>query len=61
MYNMPNYQFACSECSFNCVMSLSINARDSFVVCPECSGKLIRLFSPVNFILKGGGFYSTDK
>jgi putative FmdB family regulatory protein len=28
--------------------------------CPECSGRLRKVFSPVGVVFKGSGFYATD-
>ena len=56
---MPTYQYACTECghAFEQVQSFS---EDSLTVCPECSGKLRKLFNAVGVVFKGSGFYATD-
>ncbi|NMO00565.1 FmdB family transcriptional regulator [Gordonia sp. TBRC 11910] len=56
---MPTYSYACTECDnkFDIVQSFS---DDSLTVCPECSGKLRKLFSQVGIVFKGSGFYRTD-
>ncbi|WP_070377543.1 FmdB family zinc ribbon protein [Rhodococcus sp. WMMA185] len=56
---MPTYSYACSECDnrFDIVQSFS---DDSLTVCPECSGKLRKLFNSVGIVFKGSGFYRTD-
>jgi len=56
---MPTYQYACTECShaFEQVQSFS---DDALTVCPECSGKLRKLFNAVGVVFKGSGFYRTD-
>ncbi len=56
---MPTYAYACTECDhrFEVVQSFS---DDSLTVCPECSGRLRKLFNAVGIVFKGGGFYRTD-
>ncbi|MFE3292319.1 FmdB family zinc ribbon protein [Rhodococcus sp. NPDC059234] len=56
---MPTYSYACTECSnrFDIVQSFS---DDTLTVCPECSGKLRKLFNSVGIVFKGSGFYRTD-
>jgi putative FmdB family regulatory protein len=56
---MPTYQYACTECghSFEQFQSFS---DDALTVCPECDGKLRKLFNAVGVVFKGSGFYRTD-
>jgi putative FmdB family regulatory protein len=56
---VPTYSYACTECDhrFDTVQSFS---DDSLTVCPECSGRLRKVFSAVGVVFKGGGFYRTD-
>ena len=56
---MPTYQYACTECghAFEQVQSFS---EDSLTVCPECSGRLRKVFSAAGVVFKGSGFYRTD-
>ena len=56
---MPTYAYACTECDhrFDIVQSFS---DDSLTVCPECDGKLRKVFNAVGVVFKGGGFYRTD-
>ncbi len=56
---MPTYAYACTECDhrFEIVQSFS---DDSLTVCPECQGRLRKLFNPVGVVFKGSGFYRTD-
>ena len=56
---MPTYAYACTECEhrFDIVQSFS---DDTLTVCPECGGKLRKLFNAVGVVFKGGGFYRTD-
>ncbi|HEV7469805.1 MAG TPA: FmdB family zinc ribbon protein [Pseudonocardia sp.] len=56
---MPTYQYACTACDhrFEAVQSFS---DDALSVCPECDGKLRKVFSSVGIVFKGSGFYRTD-
>ena len=56
---MPTYQYACTSCEhrFEQVQSFS---EDSLTVCPECEGRLRKLFNAVGIVFKGSGFYRTD-
>ena len=56
---MPTYQYACTECghSFEQFQSFS---EDALTVCPECDGKLRKLYNAVGVVFKGSGFYRTD-
>ncbi|NLV78762.1 MAG: FmdB family transcriptional regulator [Rhodococcus sp.] len=56
---MPTYSYACTSCdnSFDIVQSFS---DDSLTECPQCQGKLRKLFNSVGIVFKGSGFYRTD-
>ena len=56
---MPTYSYACTACDnrFDIVQSFS---DDSLTECPECTGKLRKLFNSVGVVFKGSGFYRTD-
>ena len=56
---MPTYQYACTECGhfFEAVQSFS---EDSLTECPECGGRLRKVFNAVGVVFKGSGFYRTD-
>jgi putative FmdB family regulatory protein len=56
---VPTYAYACTECDhrFDIVQSFS---DDSLTVCPECDGRLRKVFNAVGVVFKGGGFYRTD-
>lgn len=56
---MPTYQYACTNCDhgFDAVQSFT---DPSLTVCPECGGKLRKVFSSVGIVFKGSGFYRTD-
>ena len=56
---MPTYAYACTACghAFEIVQSFS---DDSLSVCPECDGRLRKVFSSVGVVFKGSGFYRND-
>ena len=56
---MPTYQYLCTECghAFEQVQSFS---DDALTVCPECTGRLRKVFNSVGVVFKGSGFYKTD-
>ena len=56
---MPTYQYACTECghAFDQFQSFS---DASLTECPECDGKLRKVFSAAGVVFKGSGFYRTD-
>ena len=56
---MPTYAYACTECDhrFEVVQTFS---DDALTVCPECEGRLRKVFNAVGVVFKGGGFYRTD-
>ena len=56
---MPTYQYACTACGhrFEAVQAFS---DASLTDCPECAGRLRKVFSSVGIVFKGSGFYRTD-
>lgn len=55
---MPTYEYKCGECDNTFEEMHGVDERVQS--CPECGGKVRRLFHPVGIIFKGSGFYSTD-
>jgi putative FmdB family regulatory protein len=56
---VPTYTYACTECNnrFDAVQAFTDNA---LTTCPQCSGRLRKLFNSVGVVFKGSGFYRTD-
>ena len=56
---MPTYQYACTECDhvFEQVQSFS---DASLTECPQCEGRLRKVYNAVGVVFKGSGFYRTD-
>jgi putative FmdB family regulatory protein len=56
---MPVYEYACTECGARLEVRQSFT-DDALTTCPECTGRLRKLLSPVGVVFKGSGFYRTD-
>jgi putative FmdB family regulatory protein len=56
---VPTYSYACTECDnrFDAVQAFT---EDALTTCPQCSGRLRKLFNSVGVVFKGSGFYRTD-
>jgi putative FmdB family regulatory protein len=56
---VPTYQYACKDCghAFEQVQSFS---DDALTVCPQCEGRLRKVFNAVGVVFKGSGFYRND-
>jgi putative FmdB family regulatory protein len=56
---VPTYQYACTECghAFEQFQSFS---DDALTECPQCKGRLRKLFNAVGVVFKGSGFYRND-
>ncbi|MFC5640804.1 FmdB family zinc ribbon protein [Kitasatospora cinereorecta] len=56
---MPTYQYQCTECG-NGLEAVQKFSDDALTTCPDCQGKLRKVFSAVGVVFKGSGFYRTD-
>ena len=56
---MPTYQYSCTECGHFLEIFQSFS-DDSLTVCPECEGRLRKVFNAVGVVFKGSGFYRND-
>ncbi len=56
---MPTYDYACTQCehAFEVVQAFT---DDALTVCPQCGGRLRKVFGSVGVVFKGSGFYRTD-
>jgi putative FmdB family regulatory protein len=56
---VPTYAYACTDCdhSFEAVQSFS---DDSLTECPQCHGRLRKVYANVGVVFKGSGFYRND-
>ena len=56
---MPTYQYACTECGHD-LEAVQSFADDALTVCPQCGGRLRKIFNSVGIVFKGSGFYRND-
>ena len=56
---MPTYQYACTECGHAFEQFQSFT-DDALSECPQCQGRLRKLFNAVGVVFKGSGFYRND-
>ena len=56
---VPTYEYECSQCERHHEVFQNFS-DDPLVECPDCSGKLTKVFHPAGVIFKGGGWYVTD-
>jgi putative FmdB family regulatory protein len=56
---VPTYSYSCTACDnkFDVVQAFS---DDALTECPQCEGRLRKLFGKVGVVFKGSGFYRTD-
>lgn len=56
---MPTYQYACTSCGAQLEVVQKFS-DDPLTECPECTGRLRKVFSAVGVVFKGSGFYRND-
>ncbi len=56
---MPTYAYACTACDNRFEVQQSFT-DDSLTECPDCAGRVRKLFNSVGIVFKGSGFYRTD-
>ncbi|POX65314.1 FmdB family transcriptional regulator [Streptomyces sp. Ru62] len=56
---MPTYQYQCTECGEG-LEAVQKFTDDALTVCPNCNGRLKKVFSAVGIVFKGSGFYRND-
>ena len=56
---MPTYEYVCTECGSPLEVVQSIH-EPSLTECPQCHGRLRKVFGNVGVVFKGSGFYRTD-
>jgi putative FmdB family regulatory protein len=56
---LPTYSYKCTECgtAFDIQQAFT---DDSLTVCPNCSGKLRKVFTAIGVTFNGSGFYRND-
>jgi putative FmdB family regulatory protein len=56
---VPTYQYSCTECG-HFLEAYQGFTDDALTECPECGGRLRKVFNAVGVVFKGSGFYRTD-
>jgi putative FmdB family regulatory protein len=56
---MPTYQYRCTECDAELEVVQKFS-DDALTICPECDGRLRKVYNAVGVVFKGSGFYATD-
>jgi putative FmdB family regulatory protein len=56
---VPTYQYQCTECGEG-LEAVQKFTDDALTECPNCSGRLKKVFSAVGIVFKGSGFYRND-
>ncbi|MFI9270706.1 FmdB family zinc ribbon protein [Kitasatospora sp. NPDC052896] len=56
---MPTYQYQCTECGSG-LEAVQKFTDEALTECPQCQGRLRKVFSAVGVVFKGSGFYRTD-
>jgi len=58
---MPTYQYACTSEACGLQFERVQAFTDSAITdCPECSGRVRKVYGSVGVVFKGSGFYRTD-
>ena len=56
---MPTYQYRCTECGHD-LEAVQKFSDAALTECPNCGGRLRKVFNAVGVVFKGSGFYRTD-
>jgi putative FmdB family regulatory protein len=56
---LPTYEYACTACGHR-LEAVQKFTDDALTECPDCGGKLRKVFGAPGIVLKGSGFYKTD-
>jgi putative FmdB family regulatory protein len=57
--DMPIYEYSCQNCGRRLEVMQKMSDKP-LTRCPECNGRLEKLFSQTSFQLKGSGWYASD-
>ena len=57
--DMPIYEYTCQKCGRHLEVMQKMSDKP-LARCPECKGKLEKIFSQTSFQLKGSGWYVSD-
>ena len=57
---MPIYEYECEKCACRFELKRRFGEDEGSPCCPQCQGKVRRLFSLPAILFKGSGFYVND-
>jgi putative FmdB family regulatory protein len=57
--DMPIYEYTCQKCGRHLEVMQKMSDKP-LTRCPDCKGKLEKIFSQTSFQLKGSGWYVSD-
>ncbi len=57
---MPIYEYECEKCACRFELKRRFDEDGGSPCCPQCQGKVRRIFSPAVILFTGSGFYVTD-
>jgi putative FmdB family regulatory protein len=56
---LPTYQYRCTSCG-NELEAVQKFTDPALTECPQCQGRLRKIYNAVGVVFKGSGFYRTD-
>ncbi len=56
---MPTYEYRCRDCGHD-LEAVQSFTDDALTECPNCAGRLRKVFGNVGIAFKGSGFYKND-
>ena len=56
---MPIYEYVCEKCGHHLEVMQKVSDKP-LARCPNCKGRLEKIFSQTSFQLKGSGWYISD-
>ncbi len=56
---MPTYAYACTACGHAFDLAQKFT-DDALTECPQCAGRLRKVYNSIGVTFKGSGFYRTD-
>src|SRR5690625_2877360 len=57
--SLPTYSYACTACDHRFDI-LEEFTDEALTICPDCAGRLRKVFGSIGVSFKGSGFYRTD-
>ena len=57
---MINYEYRCNKCGQYSIKIYPFGKPAKHPKCPKCRHKMDRIFSPIQVVYKGAGFYASE-